>query len=58
MFIVLAMSISKNFLSLHITGNDLPYYERIFMRSLIAARVGFAFKDTSIKDVQRNKERY
>lgn len=39
MFIVLAMSTSKNFLALHITGNELPYYERIFMRSLIAARV-------------------
>jgi hypothetical protein len=39
MFIILAMSTSKNLYSLHMTGNELPYYERVFMRSLIAARV-------------------
>lgn len=36
---VIAMSVSKSFLSLHISNNDLPYYERIFLRSIIAARV-------------------
>ena len=39
MFVILAMSTSKNFLALHLTANDLPYYERIFVRSIIAARV-------------------
>lgn len=39
MFIILAMSTSKNFLALHITGNDLSYYERVFLRALISARV-------------------
>ncbi len=58
MFIILAMSTSKNFLSLHITANDLPYYERVFMRSLIAARVQFAFKGESQKpEIKLNKER-
>lgn len=39
MFVILAMSTSKNFLSLHLTGNELPYYERVFMRALISARL-------------------
>ena len=40
-FIGLALSMSKTMLSLHMTGNMLPYYDRIFLRSLIAAKVGF-----------------
>jgi hypothetical protein len=39
MFVIIAMSTSKSFLCLHISNNGLPYYERIFMKSLIAARV-------------------
>jgi len=39
MFIVLAMSTSKTFLSLHLTGNELPYYDRVFLRAVVAARV-------------------
>lgn len=59
MFIILAMSTSKNFLSLHMTGNELPYYERVFMRSLIAARVQFASKDNiNRQEIKMNKERY
>lgn len=44
MFIILAMSLSKSFLALHLTGNDLSYYERVFMRSLVAARIQFQIK--------------
>jgi hypothetical protein len=58
MFIIIAMSISKSFLSLHISNNSLPYYERIFLRSLIAARVTYTGKyaDASL-EVKLNKDR-
>ena len=39
MFIAMAMSTSKTFLSLHLTGNELSYYDRVFLRSVICARV-------------------
>lgn len=59
MFVVLAMSLSKNLLAVHMTGNDLSYYERIFMRALISARVDYNFKhDAQRSLVERNKERY
>jgi hypothetical protein len=58
MFIILAMSTSKNFLSLHLTANDLPYYERVFIRSIIAAKVQFAFKNETLNsEIKFNKER-
>ena len=41
MFICLALSLAGALQSLHITAASLPYYERIFLRSVIAARVGF-----------------
>jgi hypothetical protein len=41
LFLGLALSMSKTMLSLHLTGNTLPYYDRIFLRSVIAARVGY-----------------
>lgn len=59
MFIILAMSLSKSFLALHLTGNDLSYYERVFMRSLVAARIQFQTKpDEQRPDIKLNKERY
>ena len=59
MFIILAMSLSKSFLALHLTGNDLPYYERVFMRSLVAARIAYAVKpDEKTNEIRLNKERY
>ena len=41
MFIGLAINQSKTLLSIHLTAQKLPYYERIFLRSILAARVGF-----------------
>jgi hypothetical protein len=38
-FLGLALSNSKNMLSLHLTGNKLSYINRIFLRTLMAARV-------------------
>jgi hypothetical protein len=58
LFIGLSLSTSKTLLSVHLTANELPYYERIFLRSTIAARVGFEFRNFATKkEVKSNKER-
>ena len=58
MFIGLAVNQSKTLLSIHITAAKLPYYERIFLRSILAARVGYQQKNTQLKrDVTSNKEK-
>ena len=58
MFIVLAMSTSKNLIAVHMSGNDMSYYERIFLRALISARVDFGQKNEQQRSlVERNKER-
>ena len=57
MFIVLAMSTSKTFLSLHLTGNELPYYDRVFLRAVVAARVQTQTKVNNKKSIQFNKDR-
>ena len=41
MFIGLSIPTSKTLLSIHITASKLPYYERIFLRAVINARVSF-----------------
>jgi hypothetical protein len=45
LFLGLALTMSKTMLSMHISGNTLPYYDRIFLRSLMAARVSYKFKN-------------
>ena len=58
MFIGLSLSTSKTVVSLHLSGQTLPYYERIFLRAVIAARVGYGFKNLSAKkDIGGIKER-
>lgn len=58
LFIGLSISTSKTILSIHLTANELPYYERIFLRSTIAARCGFEFRNLAgRKEVKSNKER-
>ena len=57
MFIGMAVSTSKCMMSLHISGN-LPYYERIFLRLMIAARVNFTYRHlTNKKKVRSNREK-
>jgi len=57
LFLGLALSMSKTMLSLHLTGNTLPYYDRIFLRSVIAARVGYrASASTLDAKISNNKE--
>ena len=58
MFIGLSLSTSKTMVSLHLSGQTMPYYERIFLRAVIAARVGYKFRNlTGKKDVNGFKER-
>ena len=58
MFIGLSLSTSKTMVSLHLSGNTLPYYERVFLRAVIAARVGFKFRNLAgKKDINGFKER-
>ena len=40
-FIGLSLPISKTLLSCHLSAQKLAYYERIFLRAAIAARVGY-----------------
>ena len=45
-------------LSLHLTAGTLAYYERIFLKSVIAARTGYQFRNLTLKkDIKSNKER-
>ena len=58
MFIGLALSLAGCLLSLHLTASSLPYYERIFLRSVIAARVGFQYRYAgNRKEIRNNKEK-
>ena len=41
MFIALALSTAKTLIALHMTAQGLPYYERIFVRAMVSARVGY-----------------
>lgn len=58
MFIGLSVNQSKTLLSIHMTAQKLPYYERIFLRSIMAARVGYQQKNHQMKkDIQNNREK-
>ena len=58
LFIGLSLPISKTLLSCHMTAQKLPYYERIFLRAAISARVGFQFRNaTQRTKIHSNKER-
>jgi hypothetical protein len=58
MFIGLSIPMSKTLLSIHLTATKLPYYERIFLRAINAARVAFKPKDLAgKKDIRGNREK-
>ena len=58
LFIGISVSTSKTLLGIHLTASGVSYYERIFLRAVIAARVSFGFKNlTARKEVKSNKER-
>ena len=44
-FIGMALKQTKALVSLHFSANSLDYYDRIFLRTLIDARVAFHFRN-------------
>jgi uncharacterized protein YjbI with pentapeptide repeats len=55
-FIGLANSMSKTMVSLHLTGNKLSYYNRIFLRTLLAARVDRKRQNNKSSKIKNNVE--
>jgi len=41
----MALMKAKSTISMHVSANNLDYYERIFLRTLINARVGYHFRN-------------
>ena len=58
LFMGLALYMSKTMVALHMSGNTLPYYDRIFLRTLASAKVSWKFKnDASVANkIKNNKE--
>ena len=58
LFVGLALTMSKTMLGLHISGNELPYYDRIFLRTLMAANVEYTFKNDAMRQGIKNNKEY
>ena len=41
----MALQKSKSCIGMHVSGNNLDYYERVFLRTLINAKVGYHFRN-------------
>ena len=46
-FIGMALTTSKSCISLHLSANNLDYYERLFLRTLVNARVAYHFRNVA-----------
>ena len=58
MFVGLSVPTSKTLLSIHLTSEKLPYYERVFLRAVLNARVDFRRKNVAMKkDIRNNAEK-
>jgi len=60
LFIGMAVSTAKSCISIHLSGNNLDYYERIFLRTLVDAKVAFHFRNMAQLDgsnLRSQKER-
>ena len=44
-FIGMALPISRSCIGIHMSKNGLEYYDRVFLRTLIDAKVAFHFKN-------------
>ena len=44
-FIGMAMSTSKSAIACHLSANNLDYYQRIYLRTLIDAKVAYHFRN-------------
>ena len=49
LFIGMAISSSKSCISLHLSANNMDYYERIFMRTLVNAKVSYHFRNMAVE---------
>jgi hypothetical protein len=57
LFLGLGLTMSKTVLALHMSGNTLSYYDRIFLRTLMAAKVDYRFKNDQLRpEIKNNKE--
>ena len=45
LFMGMALQKSKSCIGMHVSGNNLDYYERVFLRTLINAKVGTHFRN-------------
>lgn len=59
LFIGMALSTAKSCIALHLTGNNLDYYERIFMRTLVNAKVSYHFRNKAdqLNNARTQRER-
>ena len=45
LFIGMAMSTSKSAIAVHLSANNLDYYQRIYLRTLVDAKVAYHFRN-------------
>jgi hypothetical protein len=51
----MALPISRSCIGIHMSGNGLEYYDRVFLRTLIDAKVAYHFKNyANLKNNQNN----
>lgn len=48
-FIGMALPVSRSCIGLHMSGNGLEYYDRVFLRTLIDAKVSYHFKNLALQ---------
>lgn len=47
LFMGMALQKSRSCIGMHLSANNLDYYERIFLRTLINAKVAYHFRNTA-----------
>jgi hypothetical protein len=59
LFLGMAVKNSKACISLHMSANNLDYYERIFLRTLVQAEVTYHFRNQAqeVGSIRSQKER-
>lgn len=59
LFIGMAISISSSCISIHLSANNIDYYERIFLRTLVNAKVAYHFRNMAqeVGSIRSQRER-
>ena len=59
LFVGMALQKAKSCIGMHLSANNLDYYERIFLRTLINAKVGYHFRNMAqeVGSIRSQKER-